>query len=263
MSEPKPLASLNGSLLARKGSAKPAMRSQLMQPYVPVSTHGTEKANPLEDLGWNDMGEAHGHNQAEILQLTPAPINREAKAESKAEDRIAAAQLAENAQRMVEPEDDDDDLPPLPAVKPMVVLQQEEIASRMTESFADAAEDDDDQDEDRQDGNEDLAFASYGYDESDSAAQDDDPFAAADDFAPVLQTKRPKAGKRKARRRSALDDGRRAAFTLRLDSDRHLKLRLACTVRNRSAQQIVTEALDRLIDAMPEIESLAAQVKRH
>ena len=80
MSEPKPLASLNGSLLARKGSAKPAMRSQLMQPYVPVSTQGTEGANPLEDLGWNDMGEAHGHNQAEILQLTPSPINRIARA---------------------------------------------------------------------------------------------------------------------------------------------------------------------------------------
>lgn len=47
-------------------------------------------------------------------------------------------------------------------------------------------------------------------------------------------------------RQSALDHGRRAAFTLRVDADRHLKLRLACAVRNRSAQQLVTEALDRL-----------------
>ncbi|MGN6496349.1 MAG: hypothetical protein ACTHK5_03280 [Tsuneonella sp.] len=63
-------------------------------------------------------------------------------------------------------------------------------------------------------------------------------------------------------RRSALDRGSRAAFTLRLDSERHLKLRLACTVRGRSAQQLVTEALDALLDEMPDVGSLAAQVQR-
>jgi predicted RNA-binding Zn ribbon-like protein len=55
---------------------------------------------------------------------------------------------------------------------------------------------------------------------------------------------------------------RRAAFTLRLDAKRHLKLRLASTVRNRSAQQLVTEALDRFLNDIPEIEALAAQVRR-
>ncbi len=63
-------------------------------------------------------------------------------------------------------------------------------------------------------------------------------------------------------RRSAIDRGKRAAFTLRLDAERHLKLRLACTIRGRSAQQIVTDALDALMGDMPELESLAAQVKR-
>jgi hypothetical protein len=63
-------------------------------------------------------------------------------------------------------------------------------------------------------------------------------------------------------RRSALADGRRAAFTLRVDSDRHLKLRLACTVQGRSAQQLVTEALDRLFDGLPELDDLARRVKR-
>ena len=63
-------------------------------------------------------------------------------------------------------------------------------------------------------------------------------------------------------RRSALDDGRRAAFTLRVDAERHLKLRLACTIRNRSAQQLVTEALDRLLDEMPDLDEFASQVKR-
>ena len=63
-------------------------------------------------------------------------------------------------------------------------------------------------------------------------------------------------------RRSALADGRRAAFTLRVDDARHLKLRLACTVQGRSAQQIVTEALDRLLDELPELDDLAKRVKR-
>ncbi len=49
------------------------------------------------------------------------------------------------------------------------------------------------------------------------------------------------------------------AFTLRLDKDRHLKLRLASAVSNRSAQQIVTEALDKFLDTMPGLNTLAEQ----
>jgi len=63
-------------------------------------------------------------------------------------------------------------------------------------------------------------------------------------------------------RRSALAEGRRAAFTLRLDSERHLQLRLACTIGNRSAQEIVTEALDRLLADMPEVAALADRVRK-
>ena len=69
----------------------------------------------------------------------------------------------------------------------------------------------------------------------------------------------PRAGRQ---RRSALNDGRRAAFTLRLDAERHLKLRLACTLNNRSAQQLVTDALDRLISELPDVATLAAQVRQ-
>ena len=61
-------------------------------------------------------------------------------------------------------------------------------------------------------------------------------------------------------RRSAGEAGRKAAFTLRLDPERHLKLRLACTVDARSAQQVVTEALDRLLAEMPDIAALADHV---
>lgn len=70
------------------------------------------------------------------------------------------------------------------------------------------------------------------------------------------------ASSRPVSSRAAANDSRRAAFTLRLDQERHLKLRLACTVRGRSAQQIVTDALDAMLAQMPEIDSLAAQVLR-
>ncbi len=53
---------------------------------------------------------------------------------------------------------------------------------------------------------------------------------------------------------------KKAAFTLRLDAERHLRLRLACAVNNRSAQQLVTEAVDRLLDSIPELDELAGRV---
>lgn len=52
----------------------------------------------------------------------------------------------------------------------------------------------------------------------------------------------------------------RAAFTLRLDADRHLRLRLASALANQSAQQLVAHALDRFIASMPEVDALAAQL---
>ena len=53
------------------------------------------------------------------------------------------------------------------------------------------------------------------------------------------------------------EEGRKAAFTLRLDGDRHLRLRLATAVTGQSAQQIVTSALDALLQSIPEVEALA------
>lgn len=82
---------------------------------------------------------------------------------------------------------------------------------------------------------------------------------------PVKAAKPAKPAAAEAAVPSALDDKamRRAAFTLRLDAKRHLKLRLASTVKNRSAQQLVTQALDKFLAEIPEIEALAAQVKRN
>lgn len=52
----------------------------------------------------------------------------------------------------------------------------------------------------------------------------------------------------------------KAAFTLRLDQDRHLRLRLASALSGRSAQVLVTEALDAFLQTLPEVEELASQV---
>jgi plasmid stability protein len=54
--------------------------------------------------------------------------------------------------------------------------------------------------------------------------------------------------------------GGRAAFTLRLDQERHLRLRLAAAVHGRSAQQIVTAALDAFLTNLPQVEALVAQL---
>jgi HPt (histidine-containing phosphotransfer) domain-containing protein len=204
MNDPKPLASLGPSLLARKGAAKPAMR-----PQAPGFTAMKETAQSLEDLGWNDMGEddAAADHSAEVLQLTPAPANPESEART------------------------DKGSP-----KPKVLSMHEELALRLAESGQDADE---------------VPAIPLRKKE---ALIDRQPAVAA---APAPK---PRAEAPAARRAESFS--RRAAFTLRLDAKRHLKLRLASTVRNRSAQQLVTEALDRFLDDIPEIEALAAQVRR-
>lgn len=81
----------------------------------------------------------------------------------------------------------------------------------------------------------------------------------------VIQQRRELARQVAAERRSALAHGRRAAFTLRVDAERHLKLRLACTITGRSAQALVTEALDRLLSEVPDAAEFASKLakKRH
>lgn len=64
-------------------------------------------------------------------------------------------------------------------------------------------------------------------------------------------------------RTPATANGRKAAFTLRLDADRHLRLRLASTLQRRSAQQLLTEALDRVLDEIPGLNGLARQMTQN
>jgi len=79
---------------------------------------------------------------------------------------------------------------------------------------------------------------------------------------PVLETFEPRpvsvtAASRIAR---ATKHKHKAAFTLRLDEERHLRLRLASAVTGRSAQQIVTGALDAFLESLPEVAELARQL---
>ena len=108
-----------------------------------------------------------------------------------------------------------------------------------------------------EDEDEDHAFAMPGEDTSPVHVQQADLAArisaSAADVAPATVRRVAK---------QAASKGRRAAFTLRLDAERHLKLRLASTIAGESAQKLVTQALDRLLGEMPEIDQLAAQVKR-
>lgn len=70
------------------------------------------------------------------------------------------------------------------------------------------------------------------------------------------------APRRAPRPRAAPGSKAKAAFTLRLDTARHLKLRLACAVNGSSAQVLVTEALDAFLAGMPELDAMAAKANR-
>ncbi len=73
--------------------------------------------------------------------------------------------------------------------------------------------------------------------------------------APTARARQPKRPPAPAK-----PQGRKAAFTLRLDAERHYKLRLASAVSGRSAQNIVTAAFDQWLKNLPEIEGLASQL---
>lgn len=80
--------------------------------------------------------------------------------------------------------------------------------------------------------------------------------------APVAKAEPAPVVRRASKPRAMPGSKEKAAFTLRLDQERHLKLRLACAVSSRSAQMLVTQALDDLLASMPELEAMAEKAKR-
>jgi hypothetical protein len=71
---------------------------------------------------------------------------------------------------------------------------------------------------------------------------------------------RPEAKPKKEKAPRALRAREKAAFTLRLDAERHLRLRLASAVTNRSSQVILTDLLDEYLTTLPEIDAMASRL---
>ncbi|CAM3184344.1 Stability/partitioning determinant [Sphingomonas antarctica] len=214
MNEPKPFASLSSGLLARKGQAKPAMRPQ------GFGTFGAQSTG-FDDLGWNDMGHDRGAPQVGLTPMDADPVEAE-----------IVPLHAELAPETAEP------------FEPVVFQQREEIER------------------------------SY-----EAAPIDETPVEDVEPAAPILMTKRkatplfapaPVAEAEPAPAiapvavsvaiqpsapifRAPAGSKARAAFTLRLDQDRHLKLRLAAAVAHRSAQALVIEALDAFLANTPAV----------
>ncbi|MBV9931374.1 MAG: hypothetical protein JO013_10575 [Alphaproteobacteria bacterium] len=222
MAEAKPFASLSSGLLARKGAAKPAMRPQGFGSF----------GGSLEDLGWNDMGHAGPeHVPSSVEALTPAP-------------RLHAAP---------EPE------PGFEPVEPPVFEQHRAIE----EAFEEAEEAFEPEAEEVCEPEVDAAYEPEveAVCEPEAVAEPE-PLAVEPEPEPEPEPVRaaPAPVVPISNRRVAAAPKGKAAFTLRLDPERHLKLRLACAVTRRSAQQLVTGALDDFLSSLPEVQALAERV---
>jgi hypothetical protein len=202
----------------------------------------------LEDLGWNEMGDlANGSLGQSGLEggADIVPINADISAQ-----QIATGERAANA-------------------GPIVHRQQRRLEERV---FADATMTGPDEREPECGKDEGYADGSLSGEadngaDQDYADEDSDsviyaPLAAAPAPAPAPTLGASSPARTKARV-PALQSGRRAAFTLRLDADRHLKLRLAATMQGPSAQVLVTEALDRLLAGYDDLDMIAKHLKRH
>nr|WP_188235784.1 hypothetical protein [Sphingopyxis sp. LK2115] len=71
---------------------------------------------------------------------------------------------------------------------------------------------------------------------------------------------RPEPAPKKDKAPRAVRAREKAAFTLRLDAERHLRLRLASAITNRSSQLILTDLLDDYLASLPEIEAMASRL---
>lgn len=263
---PKAFASLSSGLLARKGAAKPAMRPQ---------GFGQMGAS-LEDLGWNDMG---------FEAPKPTVSAQERDADHDAFGDSFAEQPLRNPVSALTPS------PYSPAANPPVVggltpspvhEQQAELEQRF--GVPDEANDEGEEeilDEDEMEETFPLPTAplvlgrsAFGLPPAAPAVAVEPPVAIEPDVAsepeqaPIVAQAlaEPAPMPEPALMpdpmpvravRAAPGSGPKAAFTLRLDAARHLRLRLACALTGRSAQMLVTDAVDKLLADYPELENFA------
>ena len=222
MAEAKPFASLSSGLLARKGAAKPAMRPQGFGSF----------GGSLEDLGWNDMGHAGPeHVPSSVEALTPAPrLHAAPEPESFEPVEPPVFEQHRAIEEAFEPEPEEAfEHEPEEAYEPEAAEEPE--AEEACEPEA-------------------LVEPEPEPEAAVEAEPEPEPLPVRAAPAPVVPISN----------RRMLSPKGKAAFTLRLDPERHLKLRLACAVTRRSAQQLVTGALDEFLNGLPEVQALAERV---
>ncbi len=240
MADSKPYASLSSGLLARKGGAKPAMRPQGYNGFG-TNLGGAGFGGSLEDLGWNDMGpEDEFHSHQGPIGLTPAP--RHGHSAEPACEQPAHEERA-HEQHSVE--------------EPSVEEAPFEEASFDEAPFDEAPF-------------EEASFEGASFEEAPAEIPAGSSPLARKPHAPPPVVEQQRALRESfseadvvelPRRRAAPASVKaKAAFTLRLDPERHLKLRLASAVTRLSAQQLVTGALDDFLNSLPELEALAERV---
>jgi hypothetical protein len=232
MAEAKPFASLSSGLLARKGAAKPAMRPQGFGSF----------GGSLEDLGWNDMGHpGPEHVPSSVEALTPAPRIHavpEAAFEPVEPPVFEQQRAIEQVFAAEEPEEE-----LASEVEPQAVLAPEPEPEPELDPEPEAVSEPEPEPE--------VAEEPEPEPEAVAAPEPEpEPVRAVPAPAPVVSI---------SERRLPAPKGK-AAFTLRLDPERHLKLRLACAVTRRSAQQLVTGAVDDFLNSLPEVQALAERV---
>ena len=201
-------------------------RKGAARPAMKPQGFGQMGGGNLEDLGWNDMG---------FEPPKPAEVARDSEHDAFGEDIVEHPKAHPTG---------------LTPIGSPVHDQQAEIAGRLSEE----PEDENEVDE---------TAEVYQPAIEESAVEGtvvEEPVAVAPAY--VVPAAPKVAPRRSPRPRSAPGSKGKAAFTLRLDPSRHLKLRLACAVNGRSAQQLVTDALDRLLGEMPELEGMAEKAKR-
>lgn len=242
MGEPKPLASLTSGLLARKGGARPAMRRQPLG-----SGPANLGANGYDDLGWNDMGydvdPEQGGDAQPRFDLKPLLTGSMPAHNVEAEQAVDAAD-AEPAAVSSLPWGDAStaDVPP---AKPEIVKQQEVLQARVEQDLPGVPE---------------LVPQPVSQPAPMPVAEP----APEPVRQQVTMTKPARrvavAAPAKVRAGTASKARDKAAFTLRLDAERHLRLRLASAIYNRSAQHILIDVLDAYLSALPEIDAMASRL---
>ncbi|HEX8842347.1 MAG TPA: hypothetical protein VF757_08610 [Sphingomicrobium sp.] len=302
MAEPKPFASLSSGLLARKGAARPAMRPQGfgqvgngiedlgwndMGYEAPKPGDGPREATPgdfeqppvYHPTGLTPVQSPVHDQQAELAdRLGIDPEDEDFDETAELYDPNAVDETAEDEAE--EFEGDELDQAPAFEAAPMELSEKPkkqplQLSGGFDEPSDDVAAEEPFEATDGINGTSQPAAAEEPF-ELTERFDDFDPFQESEEVqdsappppaAPVYGANsgfQPAAYTpvHQPTPRAAPGTKAKAAFTLRLDPERHLKLRLACAVNGRSAQQIVTDAVDRLLREMPELDAMAEKAKR-